>query len=202
MTFGIYSTSDRRQRLGGRRKSKTESGRQILAGVRLAQQVTQKPLTSRSKRVWRQRAEYWQIRHGCPQCDPIVRWRPQRFGRPLHASEHAPARSSFTTRCGTRAGCCRCPANRTVHEPTVDEHDGNGRGCRSTHNALLSVPLTASRLGQTIASRVVCGWLLGATRLDFLGSARQPISFAHGSRCETRTPVAGRRAVREATQNQ
>jgi len=50
---------------------------------------------------------------------------------------------------------------RTVHEPTVDEHDGNGRGFRSTHNALLSVPLTASRLRRTIPSRVVCGWSLG-----------------------------------------
>ena len=48
----------------------------------------------------------------------------------------------------------------TVHEPTVDEHDRDGRGCRSTHNALLSVPLTASRLGRRVIRGVVCGWLL------------------------------------------
>jgi hypothetical protein len=49
----------------------------------------------------------------------------------------------------------------TVHEPTVDEHDRDGRGCRSTHNGLLSVPLTASRLGRSNRRgrvRIVAEW--------------------------------------------
>jgi hypothetical protein len=46
------------------------------------------------------------------------------------------------------------------------------------------VPLTASRLGRTIASRVVCGWLLGATRLGFLVSVRQSLN------CRPSSPAA------------
>jgi predicted transcriptional regulator len=40
------------------------------------------------------------------------------------------------------------------------------------------MPLTASRLERTIASRGVCGWLLSATCAVGVGSARQEVQLA------------------------
>ena len=70
----------------------------------------------------------------------------------------------------------------TVHEPTVDEHDRDGRGCR-----------TVSRLGRRVIGRFVRGWLLSAITVFFWALRASSDSFCGGSgdRC---VPAIGPRA--------
>jgi hypothetical protein len=63
MALGFDGSSDTRQRLGGRGKSKPEALRQNVVAGRLAQQCGQQTLSTCAERVRRQRADDGQVWH-------------------------------------------------------------------------------------------------------------------------------------------